>query len=179
MRTRRPLPPAGPTAPGRAAALALLAALAVLAPVRAAAHTLLVATREAADGEPCPAPLPLAEGLSAALFAAGHIAFGEDGPGPEIPVDQLLSVAREGGAAWLLLASADFTERAGPGNGAVRVEARTRWSLWRAADGRQAGTGTLAASNEGRERTVDSAALGAELGAAVVRALEPFLGPGS
>jgi hypothetical protein len=154
---------------------AVAALLTALCPLPAAADTLLVATRETVDGVPCGRPLPLGEGLSAALFAAGHIVFGQDeaatGAAP------LLSLAVAGGADLVLEAEVDWHQKAG-GTGPATLSGRVRWTLWAAAAGTAAGTGTVDAGNAGREGTVDLATLGAEAGAALARAVAPLLGRG-
>ncbi len=155
--------------------LAAAAILAFLAVLPAGADTVLVATRETVDGAPAALPLPLEEGLFAALFAAGHIVFGQDGREDPGAVPLLLSVALAGGARHVLEAAVDWSvsaSRAGP----ATVTGQVRWTLWRAADGAAAATGTVAAGNEGREKTVDLAALGGEAGLAVVQAVQALLG---
>jgi hypothetical protein len=156
--------------------LAALALLAALPPCPVSAETVLLATRETVGGSPCAPPLPLEEGLFAALFAAGHIAFGLDGAAGSWPTADLLPVARQGGAGWVLEADADFLENR-IGEGPAGLSARARWTLLRAGDGTSAGTGTLEAGNEGRERTVDLAGLAAELGALIVGSVQPILAP--
>jgi hypothetical protein len=166
------------SAAGRRAALALaaLALAAALSPRPAAAETVLVATRETVGGSPCARPLPLEEGLLAALFAAGHIVFAPDGAGDSEGGAGMLRLARASGADWVLEALADYRESR-VDRGPARLAARVRWTLLRAGDGSQARTGTLETGNEGRERTVDLAALGAELGTAIALAVVQVLSP--
>lgn len=166
--------------PARRLVLAVAAAAALLValfPLPAAAETLLVATRETVDGAPCGRPLPLGEGLSAALFAAGHIVFGQDGDEVASGPSPLVRLALDGGADLVLEAGVDWRESA-RGTGPVTLSGRVRWTLWAAAAGTAVGTGTVDAGNAGREGTVDLRALGAEAGAAVARALAPLLARG-
>ncbi len=153
--------------------LAALALLAILSPCPASAETVLLATRETVGASPCAPPLPLEEGLFSALFAAGHIVFGLDGAAGTWPTVDLLALARQGGAGWVLQADVDFREDR-IGEGPVRLSGRARWTLLRAGDGVGAGTGTFEAGNDGRERTVDMARLAAELGEAIARSVQPF-----
>lgn len=148
-------------------ALILLAGIAVC-PV--AAETVLLATFESIDGSPCAPPLPLREGLSAQLFEEGHIVF-DDGDSSETRrTDALVSLAVAGGAAWVLEAAVEFSETQ-VAAALARISARVTWRLTRASDGSPAGTGSLTATNEGREKLVDLARLGREIGTAIASAL--------
>ena len=143
----------------------------------AAADTIFLATNESVDGSPCPGPLPLREGLSAALFEEGHIVFDDVEVLSTPPAEGLAALALSGGAAWVLEAMVGFDEER-INTGLVRVAAETRWRLTRAADGSAAADGTLASSNQGREKQVDRAGLGLEIGATIARAISAALAPG-
>lgn len=153
----------------------LLAALLPAGPL--AADTILLVTQETVDGSVCPPPLPLAEGLSEALFARGHIVFdsGQAAPAQERP--SLLELARSGGAAWVLQAEAAFDE-VPFGLGLRRIAATAGWALTRAEDGSTAVNGNARGSNEGREREADRAGLAAELAAAIADDIAPQLDGG-
>jgi hypothetical protein len=151
--------------------------LAILPLVGAGAETILVATQESVDGGPCAPPLPLGEGLSAALFEAGHVVFDQGASPGSAPIAALVRLARAGGAGWVLEAATDFRETRS-GTGPALITAQARWTLTRADSGAQAGEGKLEATNKGREKAVDRAALGAEIGEAIACAIEALLARG-
>ena len=160
--------------PSRPRALIAIALLLALPLCHAAADTILLSTRESVDGSPCARPWPLEEGLFSALFDAGHIVFAQDATDEALPAPDLVGLARAGGADWILEVVVDFQESRSRSDPA-RIVARARWTLTLPDSGAPAGGGKMEATNEGRERTIDRTALGAELGEAIARALEAVL----
>ncbi len=153
----------------------LLAALLPAGPL--AADTILLVTEETLDGSACPPPLPLAEGLSEALFERGHIVFSEGRAAPVQKRSALLEIARSGGAAWVLYVEAAFNE-VPFALGLWRIAATAVWGLTRAEDGSTAMKGNASGSNEGREREADRAGLAEELASAIADEIAPQLDGG-
>jgi hypothetical protein len=160
---------------GAFTAFLLLAALLPAGPL--AADTILLVTGETVDGSVCPPPLPLAEGLSEALFERGHIVFDAGQAAPVRGRSSLLDLARSGGAAWVLQAEAAYTE-VPVGLGLRRISATARWALTRAEDGSTALDGTARGSNEGIEREAGRAGLAAKIAAEIADAIAPQLDGG-
>lgn len=155
---------------------AALTVLAVLPASRGPAATIFLATEESVDGLPCPPPLPLREGLSAALFEQGHIVFDDVAGAPPESTGALSSLAQAFGAGWALDVTAAYHEVTVSPR-LVRVEARATWRLLRAPEGAQAGTGTAEATNRDREGRAGREDLAVELGAAIALAVTAALGP--
>ncbi len=126
------------------------------------AETVLVAARETVDGTPSAPPLPSVDGVFAGLFAAGHLVF-DAGPRDPTATGELVEAAREGGAGWLLQISVAYTQTKLE-QGAVRVAGSASFSLVNAATGAASLSEMVAATNAGREKSIDRAALGVELG---------------
>jgi hypothetical protein len=156
-------------------AFLLLAALRPAGPL--AADTILVVTEETVDGTACPPPLPLAEGLSAALFERGHIVFDAGQAAPVQETSSLLELARSGGAAWVLKAEAAFNE-VPFGLDLRRIAATAGWTLLRAKDGSAAVDGTMRGSNEGAEQEADRAGLARKIAADIADEIAPQLDGG-
>jgi hypothetical protein len=170
-------PHAHPSARGfRRFLRAVLLVLAVLPASRGSAETIFLATEESVDGLPCPPPLPLREGLSAALFEQGHIVFDDVDGTPAESAGALASLAQAFGAGWALDAVAAYHEVTVSPR-LVRVEARVAWRLLQAPAGAQAGAGTVDATNRDREGRVGREELAVEIGAAIARAVTAALGP--
>jgi hypothetical protein len=148
---------------GRVALISLFSlTLGVLAVRALSAETVLVAVRETVDGTPGAPPLATVDGVSSALFAAGHIVFDAGSLGASA-TGELVRAAREGGAGWLLQITVAYTQTK-LDRGAVRVAGSASFSLVNAQTGTTSLSDRLAASNAGREKSVDRAALGIELG---------------
>jgi len=160
---------------GRLLCAALLM-LTILPAGRGFAATIFLVTEESVDGQPCPLPLPLREGLSAALFEQGHIVFDDVDGAPPASAAALAALAQSLGAGWVLDARVEYREQA-IGSRVVRVEGRAAWLLLQAPGGERAGAGTDEATNRDREGSVGREELAAELGAAISRAVTAVLGP--
>ena len=156
-------------------AFLLLAALLPAGPL--AADTILLVTEETVDGNACPPPLPLAEGLSEALFERGHIVFDAGQTAPVQERSSLLELARSGGATWVLKAEAAFNE-VPFGLGLRRITATAGWTLIRAEDGSAAMSSTARGSNEGAEQEADRAGLAAKIAAEIADEIAPRLDGG-
>ncbi|HVP19937.1 MAG TPA: hypothetical protein VMU36_13175 [Spirochaetia bacterium] len=126
------------------------------------AETVLVAVRETVDGAPSDPPLPAVDGVSSGLFAAGHIVFDAGSRGSS-GIGDLVEVAREGGAGWLLDVSVAYKQTK-LDQGAVRVAGSASFSLVNALTGVTSLSDRVAGSNAGREKKIDLTALGVELG---------------
>lgn len=126
------------------------------------AETVLVAVRETVDGAPSDPPLPAVDGVSSGLFAAGHVVFDAGSRGSS-EIGDLVEVAREGGAGWLLSITVAYTQTK-LDQGAVRVAGSASFSLVNAQTGVTSLSDRVAGSNAGRERNINLTALGVELG---------------
>jgi len=126
------------------------------------AETVLVAVRETVDGTPSDPPLPAVDGVSSGLFAAGHVVFDAGSRGSS-EIGDLVEVAREGGAAWLLRITVAYTQTK-LSQGATRVAGSASFSLVNAQTGVTSLSDRVAGSNAGREKNINLAALGVELG---------------
>jgi hypothetical protein len=167
-----------PAAEGRFGRLlrASLLVIALLHAGRGSAATIFLVTEESLDGLPCPLPLPLREGLSAALFEQGHIVFDDVDGAPGASAAALASLAQSLGAGWVLDAGVEYREQA-IGSRIVRVDGHATWRLLRAPTGKDAATGAAEATNRDREGRVGRVELAAELGAAIARTVTAALGP--
>ena len=152
----------------RSAVLVLFACLILAAaagPLQA--ETLLISVRETVDGKSTLPPLPAVEGVSSSLFEKGHIVFdtGKDDTGKK--TSELAEAARSGGAGWLLTVEVAYREKPLE-QGVTRVEGSASFTLIDVQTGVTSLAGSVSASNEGREKTVDHRAVGMELGRLVV-----------
>ena len=127
------------------------------------AETVMIAVRETVDGTPSPPPLPAVEGVSSALFEAGHIVFDSGASGGSAKSAELRNVAQEGGAGWILQVTVAYTETK-VDQGVMRVTGSASFDLVNASTGATAASDRISASNEGREKIIDRTALGRELG---------------
>ncbi len=127
------------------------------------AETVMIAARETVDGAPSQPPIAAVEGVSSGLFEAGHIVFDAGQVGPSSKTTDLAEVAREGKAEWLLQITVAYTQTK-LDQEAVRVTCLATFSLVNASTGATSFSDKVSDSNSGREKKVDRAALGAELG---------------
>jgi hypothetical protein len=127
------------------------------------AETVMIAARETIDGSPSQPPLPAVEGVSSGLFEAGHVVFDADQVGASAKAAELAQVARDGRAGWLLQITVAYTQTR-LDQEAVRVACSATFSLVNASTGATSLSDKVSATNEGREKQVDRAALGVELG---------------
>jgi len=135
----------------------------------ASAETFLIAVTETEDGTPCRAPLAAREGILAALFDDGHIAF-EVSAGEPVPgTDALRTMAIEAGAGTVAVIVVDW-HREQISGGATRIRARGSIALVDVASGLGRPGIPFEVRNDGRERTADRPLLGREIGSALVEA---------
>jgi hypothetical protein len=159
----------------RIALIALFTAtLAFCAAGALGAETIMIAVQESVDGAPSQPPLPTLEGVSGALFDAGHIVFDAGKLAPSVKTAELARIARDANAGWLLRVNVVYTQTK-VDKDSVRVACSATFSLVNAENGTTSLSDKVSATNAGRERNMDRAALGMELGKLisqkVVRAL--------
>jgi hypothetical protein len=136
---------------------------ALLPPAAAFPETLLLCVTETVDGNPSPPPLPASEGIWDGLFESGHIIFDTEEGKPPLPLSTLVELAVSGGARYILAARVAFV-RTPRDAGPAEISARAGYSLYTAKTGGVVGEGTITDDNRGREKKVDLAKLGFELG---------------
>jgi len=146
----------------------LCVALTVLAVGPTSAETVMIAASETIDGAPSQPPLPTVEGVASGLFEAGHIVFDAGDVGASPRTGDLARVAREGKAGWLLQINAAYTQTKLDQN-ATRVACSANFSLVDTASGATSLSDKVSLTNAGREKSVDRAALGVELGNLISR----------
>jgi hypothetical protein len=134
----------------------------LLAGVPAFASTILLSIDEIVDGAPA-APPPATEGVFDALYEAGNIAFDTEDGSRALGTNELLPLARAGGAQYLLKAVVAFTHDGSP---AGPVVARAEFSFF-TVGGAMLGSKVLTDDNRGREGQMDLKGLGFELGARI------------
>lgn len=137
--------------------------LTVLAAGALGAETVMIAVRETVDGTPSEPPLPSVEGVSTGLFEAGHIVFDAGKAGDTARAVDLAEIAREGKAGWLLRITVAYTQTKVE-NDQVRVACSATFSLVNTESGSTSLSDKVSATNAGREKSTDRAALGVELG---------------
>ena len=152
--------------------LVLLAGL--LAALPAAAQTVLLVVREKVDSTPLPPPFPVREGVSDSLFNAGVIVLDAPGSAPLPGAAELVRMARAAGAEAILEVETDYADTR-LGTDLLRIFARTSYSLLDASTSGVIGAGTEGATNRDRERDVDRAALGGEIGRKVAEQVKRLL----
>ncbi len=135
------------------------------AAVPATAQTILLAIQETVGGHPLSAPLPLGEGLAARLFDAGVIVFDLPGVTPAASGPELSRLAQSAGADLILTAQADYTDT--PAGGTTGIAVHVTWSLVATGTGAVIVSGSRDGSNNGHERDMDRAALGAAIAAPI------------
>jgi hypothetical protein len=132
------------------------------------AETVMIAARETVDGTAGQPPLPTVEGVSSGLFEAGHIVFDAGQVGPSAKARDLAELAREGKAGWLLQITVSYTQTK-LDQDVVRVACSATFSLVNTDSGATSLSDKVTATNAGREKGVDRAALGVELGKLISR----------
>lgn len=131
-------------------------------------ETLLIAVTETVDGKPSPLPPPATEGIFDGLFESGNIVFNtEDGSAP-LSSKELVRIAGSGGAKYVLVAAVTF-QRTPLAGGLTGIMASARFSLIAVERGATLGAGTLTDDNRGREKDMDLAKLGFELGEKIAK----------
>jgi hypothetical protein len=153
----------------RRPAHALVLALLLLPGLPLAAATFLLLVTETQDGVRASPPLTAREGILAALFEDGQIAFDlpADGVTPEF--DDLTRLAVQAGADTIAVIVVDWHEEHLYG-GATRVSCRGSIVLIDPATGERSEPIPFALDNKDRERSVDRPRLGVEIGLFLARA---------
>ncbi len=158
----------------RILAVLLLAAAAL--PVTA--ESILLAVRETADGAGLTPPLPAREGIAGSLFDAGFIVFDLPGDPAARSTNEMVRLARSAGAELFLDVRVQYTDRA-LGAGVVRITGAASFTLVDAATGVVKAKGQRTVDNTNREKNVDRAALGQELGRTLAARITDALSPGA
>jgi hypothetical protein len=156
--------------------LMLMSTLAAAIPVTAQA--ILLAVGETANGTPLTAPLPTREGVAGSLFDGGFIVFDLPGDAPSRGLSELIGVARSAGADLLLDVRVKYSDRA-IGPGATRISGSAVFTLVDAASGVVKAKGEEAVTNANREKDMDRAALGQEIGRILAQRVRDALSPAS
>jgi hypothetical protein len=134
-----------------------------------AAETFLLLVTETQDGGRARPPFTAREGVLAALFEDGQIAFEVPADQAQPGMDDLPRIGAEAGAGAIAVIVVDWHEERLDG-GATRVSCRGSIVLIDPATGARSEPITLALDNQDRERTVDRPRLGVEIGLFLVRA---------
>jgi hypothetical protein len=131
--------------------------------VAARAQAVLLVVEETLNGTPLPPPFASHEGIAAALFDDGIIVL--DLPGGAVSDSaQLSRTAVSAGADYVLAVTVDY---ATSGSSAMRVDAHAAFRLFPVPSGNMVLQAAADGTNKGRERTVDRAGLGDEVGRVV------------
>jgi hypothetical protein len=166
----------------RTARIALVGLLSVILSAFAAgvlrAETVMIAVRETVDGTPSEPPLPTLEGVSSGLFEAGHIVFDAGKVDLAARTADLAEVAREGKAGWLLQITVTYTQTKLEKE-ATRVACSATFSLVNTENGSTSLSDEVSTTNAGREKSIDRAALGVELGKLISQKIAKALLPAS
>jgi hypothetical protein len=147
------------------AALALL--LAAVPPL--AASTILVVVTETREGGPMRPPFAAREGILAALFEDGQIAFELPFADEPPPAERLPALGLATGADVVASVVVHWSEERIAG-GQSRVNCRGSLVLLDVPTGRRTEEVPIDLDNAGRERDVGRAGLGLEIGAALIAA---------
>jgi len=150
-------------APHRIHARAGLALACLFAALPVTAQTVLLVVREKVDARPLPPPLAVREGISGSLFDAGFVVLDAPGSAPVPGPAELARLARSAGADVVLEVATEYADTA-LGTDLVRISARTSYALIDSSTSGIVAHGTQEATNKDRERDVDRAALGSEIG---------------
>jgi hypothetical protein len=161
-------------ATSKAFGAALAAALIVLAG-RVPAHgdTYLLAVEENLNGRKSPMPWPVKEGVYGAMFDAGHIVFDTKDGTALPPLPDLVAMARDGGARYILKVVVTSLDE-NPKVLKRKVESRAVFDLIDSRTGAVLGHDTATGNNAGREEDVDGRVLGLELGLKIVKEVNGF-----
>lgn len=152
--------------------MVLLAGL--MAAFPAGAQTVLLVVREKVDSTALPPPFPVREGITDSLFNAGVIVLDAPGSTPLPGAAELARMARAAGAEAVLEVATEYADTS-LGTDLLRISARTIYSLLDASTSGVIGRGTEEATNRDRERVVDRAALGGEIGRKVAEEVKRLL----
>jgi hypothetical protein len=158
----------------RKTALLPLACVLLLAPAALFPETILLCVTETVNGEPSPQPLPASEGIWSGLFESGHIIFNTRDGKPAPPLETLVELAVSGGAGYILDTRVAFV-RTPREDGLTMISAKAEYSLILAKTGKAIGKGIVSGDNKVREKEVDLAALGMELGKRVAEKASALL----
>jgi hypothetical protein len=153
---------------------AALATAAALLPGAAGGQSVLLVVVEAANSQPVSPPLPVREGLSGTLFDAGCIVM--DSPGSTtLPAPaEAARMARSAGAELALEVATEYADTS-LGKDLLRISAQTTYALIDPSTSSVLAGGTRVATNQDRERDVDRAALGVEIGRDLAQIIRDFL----
>jgi hypothetical protein len=166
-----------PAARMRTLVSAMSLALLLLPILPAGAVTLLLAVTETEEGQPAAPPLAAREGILAALFDAELLAF-ELPPGEPVPSpEDLRLLAAEAGADTVAIVVVEWSQERIAG-GALHVSARGSIILVDPRTGRETARAPFERRNDGRERAVNRADLGVEIGSVLVGLLSDASGGG-
>ena len=158
----------------RRPASALALALLLLPSLPLAAETFLLLVMETQDGGRARPPFTAREGILAALFEDGQIAFDLPADGASPDIDDLPLLGVQAGAGAIAVIVVDWHEERLDG-GATRVSCRGSIVLIDPATGARSEPIPVALDNKDRERSVDRPGLGVEIGRFLVRTwLEAF-----
>ncbi len=152
--------------------LVLLAGL--LSALPAASQTVLLVVREKVDSAALPPPLPVREGITDSLFNAGVIVLDAPGSAPVPGAPQLARMGRAAGADAVLEVATEYADTL-LGTDLLRISATTTYSLIDCTTSGVIGAGTEEGTNRDRERDVDRAALGGEIGRKVADRVKRLL----
>ncbi len=141
----------------RAAISVLILLLTAALPLRA--DTFLLVLEEWRDGERVPLSMASREGMMAALFDAGQVAFDMDAGQTRVDWDRLgfrsvLAIARQGGARYVMAARIRSTVTTSPGEGrerTVSIASRALYYLLRAGTSAVVGAGSFDLQGQDRE----------------------------
>jgi hypothetical protein len=150
-----------------AAALAL--AFLLLPCLRVSAETFLVLVTETQDGGRAKPPFTAREGILAALFEDGQIAFELPADGAPAGIDDLPALGVQAGAGAIAVIVVDWHEERLDG-GALRVSCQGTLVLVDPVTGFRSQPLPLMLDNVDRERTVGRPRLGVEIGLFLIRA---------
>ena len=133
------------------------------------AETFLVIVTETQDGEPARPPYAAREGILAALFEDGQIAFELPEGGTPHSSDDLPRIGIQAGADIVAVVVVDWHEER-LDDDTIRVSCRGSLVLIEAATGMRSEPIPMESGNEGRERAVGQLRLGVEIGASLIQA---------
>lgn len=128
----------------------------------------LLAVEESMNGRPSPLPLPVKEGVYDSLFEAGHVVFDTKDGAAVPPFQDLILLARDGGARLVLRVNVVSQETAGPESRRT-VNSVVTYELYESRTGRFLGNGRITDSNAGREVECSGRSLGMEIGRQITK----------
>lgn len=158
----------------RAWRLSLLLLSAFVVAVPATAETVFLTIRESVNGAPLAPPLPAREGVAGSLFDGGFIVIDLPGDNSSRSAAEMIGMARTAGADLLLEVRVQYSDRS-LGEGVVRISGSAAFTLTDTASGVVRAKGEEAVTNASREKNVDRAALGLEIGRILVTRIREAL----